>query len=290
VLPANASYLHRDAQGSVRQITTAAGVSDQRRFYLPYGAVSLSTVAVTNPAPDTKGWIGERFDADAGLQYLNARYYDPQLGMFLQPDWWEVMQPGVGTNRYSYSFGDPVNGIDPSGHRTVVREDKKTAREDDFKVESVSKDGDLRIYIRDGAGNTEKSTVLGKTRFWDSFIGPDTGDAVGTVYEGHSFNKRFATLGILGKTKGSLGLAINSLPYMVMDVKNSKLDEYTSYSGVMLNGKYMTLREIGNVLAGYNAAGNGQTFDKFHKVSGALHKAGPLGSGPVKDLAFGVLV
>ena len=89
VLPANASYLHRDAQGSVRQITSAAGVSDQRRFYLPYGAVSLSTVAVTNAAPDTKGWIGERFDADAGLQYLNARYYDPQLGMFLQPDWWE---------------------------------------------------------------------------------------------------------------------------------------------------------------------------------------------------------
>jgi RHS repeat-associated protein len=78
--------------------------------------VSLSTVAVTNPAPDTKGWIGERFDADAGLQYLNARYYDPQLGMFLQPDWWEVVRAGVGTNRYSYSFGDPVNGIDPSGH------------------------------------------------------------------------------------------------------------------------------------------------------------------------------
>jgi RHS repeat-associated protein len=78
--------------------------------------VSFNTVAVTNPAPDTKGWIGERFDTDTGLQYRCARYYDPQLGMFLQPDWWEVMQPGVGTNRYSYSFGDPVNGIDPSGH------------------------------------------------------------------------------------------------------------------------------------------------------------------------------
>ncbi|MFA9230045.1 MAG: RHS repeat-associated core domain-containing protein [Microgenomates group bacterium] len=47
---------------------------------MPYGAVSLSTVA------ETKGWIGERFDADAGLQYRCARYYDPQLGMFLQPD------------------------------------------------------------------------------------------------------------------------------------------------------------------------------------------------------------
>ena len=27
-------------------------------------------------ADETKGFIGERFDADAGLQYLNARYYD----------------------------------------------------------------------------------------------------------------------------------------------------------------------------------------------------------------------
>ena len=31
-----------------------------------------------------------------------------KLGMFIQPDWWEVTQAGVGTNRYSYSFNDPV--------------------------------------------------------------------------------------------------------------------------------------------------------------------------------------
>ncbi len=59
---------------------------------------------------------GERFDDQSGLQYLNARYYDPKLAMFIQPDWWEVMQHGVGTNRYSYSFNDPVNGKDPSGN------------------------------------------------------------------------------------------------------------------------------------------------------------------------------
>jgi RHS repeat-associated protein len=67
-------------------------------------------------APESKGWIGERYDADAGLQYLNARYYDPVLGMFLQPDWFEVLQPGVGTNRFSYSFNDPVNLSDPMGN------------------------------------------------------------------------------------------------------------------------------------------------------------------------------
>lgn len=51
------------------------------------------------------------------MQYLNARYYVPELGMFIQPDWWEVTEPGVGTNRYGYAFGDPVNGADPGGHQ-----------------------------------------------------------------------------------------------------------------------------------------------------------------------------
>jgi RHS repeat-associated protein len=39
---------------------------------------------------------GERFDADVGLHYLNARYYDPKLGLFTQPDWWEVTKGGWG--------------------------------------------------------------------------------------------------------------------------------------------------------------------------------------------------
>ncbi len=36
--------------------------------------------------------------------------------MFIQPDWFEVTKAGVGTNRYSYSFNDPVNLRDPSGN------------------------------------------------------------------------------------------------------------------------------------------------------------------------------
>ena len=52
------------------------------------------------------------------LQYLNARYYDPELSLFLQPDWFEVTKAGVGTNRFSYSFNDPVNKFDPGGNCT----------------------------------------------------------------------------------------------------------------------------------------------------------------------------
>ena len=81
--------------------------------YRPFGEAVDFAVSLT--PPETKGFIGERFDADAGLQYLNARYYDPRLAMFIQPDWFEVTKAGVGTNRYAYSFNDPVNRHDPGG-------------------------------------------------------------------------------------------------------------------------------------------------------------------------------
>jgi RHS repeat-associated protein len=116
--PAAATYLHRDALGSVRAITSAAGAKIEAAVYKPFGEQS-EWVLPGNAAPETKGWIGERYDADAGLQYLNARYYDPALGLFLQPDWFEVTKAGVGTNRFSYSFNDPVNKLDPGGNQTA---------------------------------------------------------------------------------------------------------------------------------------------------------------------------
>ena len=107
------SYLHRDHLSSVRLITNAAGQVEQRTSYTPYGD---PTTANTASIPEEHSFIGERFDASTGLLYLNARYYDPALGRFMQPDWWEVRQAGVGTNRYAYSFNDPVNLSDRNGH------------------------------------------------------------------------------------------------------------------------------------------------------------------------------
>jgi RHS repeat-associated protein len=89
--------------------------------YRPFGELTEAFNPNAQP-PDpeeTKGFIGERFDSDAGLQYLNARYYDPELGRFIQPHWFEVTEPGVGTNRYAYSGNDPVNLSDPGGNETV---------------------------------------------------------------------------------------------------------------------------------------------------------------------------
>lgn len=59
---------------------------------------------------------GQKRDG-AGLLYMNARYYDPQLGAFISPD---TIVPDAGLvidyNRYAYSRANPLKYNDPTGH------------------------------------------------------------------------------------------------------------------------------------------------------------------------------
>ncbi|WP_350157997.1 RHS repeat-associated core domain-containing protein [Roseovarius indicus] len=96
-------------------VSNAAGERAERRSYHPFGKISWEDADDITLTGEDKGFIGERYDEDAGLQYLNARYYDPELALFIHPDWFPVTEQGVGTNRYSYSFNDPANKMDLQG-------------------------------------------------------------------------------------------------------------------------------------------------------------------------------
>jgi RHS repeat-associated protein len=104
------SWLDRDHLSSVRKITNASGAVAEATAYKPYGKQTGAELT------QSKTFIGEKWDAETGLMYLNARYYDPVLARFITPDDWDPLLLDVGTNRYAYAGNDPVNKSDPSGH------------------------------------------------------------------------------------------------------------------------------------------------------------------------------
>lgn len=57
--------------------------------------------------------------------------------MFIQPDWFEVTEPGVGTNRYSYSGNDPVNLADPNGNIVEFDGDENDIAEMEAAIEVI---------------------------------------------------------------------------------------------------------------------------------------------------------
>ena len=109
-------WLHRDHLQSVRITTDDTAAIVMRANYKPYGE-QLLTVSTL---PDSKAYIGERQDVETGLIYLHARYYDPFLGRFIQPDKLNPDISSVDINRYAYSLNDPVNKSDPNGQNALV--------------------------------------------------------------------------------------------------------------------------------------------------------------------------
>ena len=81
-----------------------------RNAYTPYG-----TKRAGSNVASAHGWLNQIADADTGLTYLNARYYDPHLGRFLSPD--PLMNPGDPRtlDPYAYSANNPVAYSDASG-------------------------------------------------------------------------------------------------------------------------------------------------------------------------------
>jgi RHS repeat-associated protein len=108
------TYVHTDALGSVVAKTDANGNVVERYDYEPYGA------PVGAGVQDGPAYTGHVSDSATGLSYMQQRYMDPQLGVFLSVDPVTAYQKPVDQfNRYRYGYGNPYKFTDPDGRQAI---------------------------------------------------------------------------------------------------------------------------------------------------------------------------
>ena len=114
-------WYHKDALGSVYQLTDSDENIDQSYDYSAFGKINTETGALINPFTYT----AREYEQDSGLYYYRARYYDASIGRFLgrDPLFERALQERFYSrldqvlNSYSYVKNNPINLIDPSGEK-----------------------------------------------------------------------------------------------------------------------------------------------------------------------------
>nr|WP_290428702.1 FG-GAP-like repeat-containing protein [Defluviimonas salinarum] len=102
--------VHTDYLGSIAAVVDSAiGAVVSRYRYDSFGRRSVVAEAV-DPG---YGFTGQQYDAETGLQYHRARYYDPAEGRFLSTD--PLGFPDGPRNAYVYVANTPYQKIDPLG-------------------------------------------------------------------------------------------------------------------------------------------------------------------------------
>ncbi len=107
------TYYHNDIAGTPILATDAAGAVLWKENYRPYGD------KLNNPpagADNKLGFTGKPYDANTGLSYMGARYYDPVIGRFAGIDPVGFDESNLHSfNRYTYANNNPYKFIDPDG-------------------------------------------------------------------------------------------------------------------------------------------------------------------------------
>ena len=118
-LNGTAYFYVKNMQGDIIAITNASGTKVVEYTYDSWGKlISISgslasTVGVKNPYR----YRGYRYDTETGHYYINTRYYDPEIGRFINADGYIQTPNGdtTSTNMFAYCGNNPVDRYDPNG-------------------------------------------------------------------------------------------------------------------------------------------------------------------------------
>jgi RHS repeat-associated protein len=110
-------WILSDHLGSVRRVIDSAGAEVASFEYDGFGNI----LSAAGDRPDIAGrfaFTGREWDAETGLYFYRARYYDPELGRFISRD--PLGFAADDPNLYRYVFNRPVHLVDPEGLLTAI--------------------------------------------------------------------------------------------------------------------------------------------------------------------------
>lgn len=109
------SFFHYDRSGNTIATTDITGDVDSAYIYEPYGKVVQSSGETSGNPFTFAGAFGVMDDGD-GLYFMKNRYYNAQMGRFLQSDPIGILG---GINLYAYGSGNPLKYVDPYGTNLI---------------------------------------------------------------------------------------------------------------------------------------------------------------------------
>ena len=117
-------YLYRkDLQGDITGIYSGnTGELLVSYVYDAWGKPEITDEAQTEESAELIArncllYRGYFYDHETGLYYLQSRYYDPEVGRFLNADVFASTDTNnIACNMFAYCENDPVNQIDPDGY------------------------------------------------------------------------------------------------------------------------------------------------------------------------------
>jgi RHS repeat-associated protein len=104
-VPGGQFFYFKDGHGDTVQLVGSNGT-----VHNTYETDAFGNSTQTGTKRNVYVYAGEYRDAETGLIYLRARYYDPGVGRFISED-----PVRSGANWYAYGANDPVNFFDPTG-------------------------------------------------------------------------------------------------------------------------------------------------------------------------------
>ena len=118
---ADAEYFYvKNLQGDILKVITATGTEAATYTYDAWGKLLTSSgdLADINPLR----YRGYFYDTETGLYYLQSRYYDPEVGRWINIDNVEYLGTEdelISYNLFTYCLNNPVNRTDENGNLSL---------------------------------------------------------------------------------------------------------------------------------------------------------------------------